>query len=135
MSALRTKDISKAIYLSIKGKEGKELDEILQNATRFIVSHKLMKEKQKILSEVGRLEDVDEKVVRVVCTSKNKLSKKAHDKVTEYIKKKHKAEHVVLEEKIDESVIGGIKIEVGDEVLDLTLSKGLQRLEEHLLSN
>lgn len=135
MSKIRTKELSQAIYSSAKDLSGKELDLFLENTARFILKNRLTKNSEKILEELGRLLDEDGGIVRAKCISKNELSKKARDHITHFLKDRFDAKHVLLEEVIDKDEIGGVRIEVGDEVIDMTISTGLERLKEHLLSN
>jgi F-type H+-transporting ATPase subunit delta len=52
--------------------------------------------------------------------------------VEEYIKRKHKAETVMLSTKIDENIMGGFIIRVGDEILDASVSEQLKKLTKKL---
>ena len=53
----------------------------------------------------------------------------------EFIKKKYQAKEVILELKEDDKLLGGIKIEIGDEIIDMTLKNKIKKLQNYLLSS
>lgn len=62
--------------------------------------------------------------------SSSVLSKKQEEKVIKIINSKFGIEHVQF--KVDEELIGGIKVKIGDEVLDLSLQNKLNDLTKAL---
>ena len=49
------------------------------------------------------------------------------------LKKRYDAKDVILNEALDEKLIAGIRIEVGDEVIDLTMRNKIKQLQEYLI--
>ena len=56
-------------------------------------------------------------------------------KLEEFIKKKYKAKEVIQIEKVDEKLLGGIKIEIGDDIIDATLRNKIKQLQTYLITN
>ena len=54
------------------------------------------------------------------------------EKITETLKSKFRKE-IILDEIIDQKIIGGIVIRVGDLIIDASLAKDLKNIKEKLL--
>ncbi|MBX4190636.1 F0F1 ATP synthase subunit delta [Candidatus Saccharibacteria bacterium] len=63
-------------------------------------------------------------------TSAHKLSQQLEQALADQIKKATGAKDVVLENEIDKSVIGGVRVETANRVWDATVSKKLSELKE-----
>lgn len=125
-------DIAQAIYQSIKGKSGQSLKEILEQVTQFLYRKRLLSQKEGILTALRKIINKEDGVVDVKVSSATRLTGKLRVELTHFLKKKYKAEEVLLEEMVDELLLGGIKVEVDDEVLDLTIKNKIGQLQAYL---
>lgn len=135
MATISTKNLAQSIYESSKEKDGAVLDTILLNAVTLINKKHLMSKSKEILSSLEKIIDKDEGLVRAKVSSKSKLDKKTADEIEDFIKKRYKAEKVILEFEINEKLLGGIKIQIGDEIIDTTLKNKIRKLENYLINN
>jgi F0F1-type ATP synthase delta subunit len=55
--------------------------------------------------------------------------------IKEFIKDKYKANTVTIESNEDAKLLGGIKIEIGDDIIDTTLSNKINQLQNYLITN
>ena len=67
--------------------------------------------------------------------SVEKLDHKTKLHLEHALKKRYSAEHVVLSENIDPKLLGGIKVEVNNEVIDLSIKNKIEKLQEHLIKS
>lgn len=135
MATISTNQIARAIYLSSKGKTGKELDENLLNATNLIANKKMLSRSKDILERLEYIIDEEEGIAKVKIISAEKLTKNIKDELEESLKKRYKAKEIYIEESEDKKMLGGMRIEKGDEVIDLTLRNKVRQLQEHLIRN
>jgi F0F1-type ATP synthase delta subunit len=135
MKLRSTKKLAEAIYQSAKGKTGKDLENALVNASEFLKKNRLLGKGKEILAELEKIIDKDEKVLRARVESAETLSKRMMEELEESLKKKYKAHSVVIDQKENEKLISGIKIEARDEIIDLTLRNRLNKLQTHLIKN
>lgn len=133
MAKLSTKDVARAIYASAKNKSGAELSITLEHAVQFLAKKNMLSKSAEILSHIERLHDVAERIVRAKVASKETLSRHSLDEIKHALKKRYKADEIALEPTEDKSLLGGIRIEARDEVLDLSLKNKLHQLQNHLL--
>ena len=135
MATISIKNLTKAIYESSYKKEGAELDTTIGKAVKLISRKHLMGKSKEIIKELEKIIDKEDSVIRVKVSSKNKINSKSISEIEDFIKKRYKIDNTVIEYKIDEKLLGGIKIEVGDEVIDTTLKSQIKKLQNYLITN
>ena len=55
--------------------------------------------------------------------------------MTFILKERYQQKEVILVEVLDEKLLGGFKMEVNDEVIDLTIKNKIGKLQEYLTRN
>lgn len=135
MATISINNMARAIYDSSQGKEGAELDAVTKNTVDLISKKHLMSRSKEILSSLEKIVDKKDEVVRAKISSRIKIDKKIVDEIEDFIKKRYKAKNTVLEFMVDETLLGGIKIEVGDEIIDTTLKNKIKKLKNYLITN
>ncbi len=135
MATVSIKNLATAIYKSSNKKEGEELNVIMRDSAKLIANKHLLNKSEQLLKVLEKIIDKENERVRAIATSKTQLSTKMKEEVEEFIKKRYKAKEVILELKEDPDVLGGIKIEIGDEIIDTTLKARLNQLQNYLITN
>lgn len=134
MATISINNIARAIYESSAEKDGKDLDVVIKKAVSLISSKHMMSKSNEILSQLEKIADKKEETTRARISSKIILNQKITDEIEDFIKKRYRAKKVILEYKIDEKLLGGIKIEVGDEIIDTTLKNKVKKLQNYLIN-
>ena len=134
MANISTKNIAQALYEATYEKSGKELEEVISGAMKFLSEKRLLGKSKEILNNLEILIDKREGITRAVVTSKEKLRKSERDEIEELLRKRYKVKDVLMSEVEDKNILGGIKIEVGDEVVDLSLRSSMNQLQNYLLN-
>jgi F-type H+-transporting ATPase subunit delta len=129
------KTIAQAIYNSAKDKDGIELKHVLDNTVVFLKKNKLLSKYKEILKHLQNISDYEEKIVRAQVTTTDKLGHKLKEELEEILKKRYKAKDVEIENIEDPNLIGGIKLEIKDEVIDLSFAHKLYQLQKYLIKN
>ncbi len=135
MAKISIKNLAQAIYESTKGKEGLALDSIIEKSGRFVRDRNLLGKKEEILNAVEDIINKENGIVKAKVGAGGKLKSGISKEIEESIKKRYKAKEVHMEITEDKNFIGGIKIEVGDEVLDATLLNKVHQLQNYLTAN
>ncbi len=133
MAKTSTKDIAKALYESTKDKSGAELTRLLENAVAFLAKNRFLSKSPEILEHLEKIRDKDLGIVSAKVTSKSPLAKHTLDEIKKTLKTRYRASDITLHTSIDLALIGGIKIEANDELIDLSLKHKLHQLQKHLL--
>lgn len=132
MASILNKSIAEAIYLSAKDKNREEQSLVIKRTVAFLAKKRLFSKAKGILASLDKM--INEKEGRVVAriSSAEPLNEKTKTELTHALTKRYSAKEVRLEEKLEKKLIGGIKIEVGDEMIDLSLKNRIKKLQEHL---
>ena len=135
MTKISINNLVFAIYESSKDKSGEELENVLKNSVRLLSEKRSLGKSKKILSKLEEIVDKKNEIVRAKVHSTTEIKKKTIDEIEDFIKKRYKVKNVILDFEINERLLGGIKIEVGDEVIDLTLKNKIHKLKNYLINN
>lgn len=135
MAKTSPKNIALAIFESIKDKEGKAVDSIIESSSIFIRDHNLLGRKEEILNALEDIINKKNGVVKVRVSTSNNLDQKVKNEIDQFVKKRYKAKKVIIENKVIPSLLGGIRIEIGDEVIDATVSNKVNQLQKFLITN
>lgn len=133
MATISHNDIARAIYLVSKGKTEGELGDINNKIIEFLTRKRLMSKAPDILEKLNNIINKEEERLEVKVLSKTKLKEEIKKELTFFLKERYKAKEIILTENIDDKLIGGMKIEIGDEIIDLTVKNKIKKLEEYLI--
>jgi F0F1-type ATP synthase delta subunit len=135
MAVVSTKSFAYAILEASEGKTGKDLDAVLSNAVKILSDKHLLGKKEEVLQYLQDIVDQKEGVVRAHIESASKLSQKALDEIEQELKTRYKAKEIYLDVTENKKYLGGLRIQVGDEVIDLTLLEKTHQLQNYLITN
>lgn len=135
MATISYNSIAEGIHAALKEKSAAEQQALMPGIVRFLAKRKLISKSEEILVRVRNIFDKESGHITAQVTSKSPLDVTTKIKIKESLKERYKVSEVTLEEKTDERMIGGFRVEIGDEVMDLTLKNKLRKLQEHLIKS
>ena len=118
--------------MSTKDKSGHELSNTLKDVVDFLHRKRLLNKSKDVLFKLNKIINKEKGILIVKVSSAQKLHGHEKEDLQHLLKKRYHAHEVILEEHIDERLLGGIRVEVGDEVIDLSLKNKINKLQEHL---
>ena len=135
MSKISTKNIALAIHESTKGKADGALHKSVADVVEYLAKKRLLSKAPDILKQLEQIIDKEEGIVQTKITYKKTPPKRITEEIEEKLKKRYKAKEIVTTIEEDTNVLGGVKIEVGDEIIDLTLRNKIGQLENYLITH
>ncbi|MDQ3075687.1 MAG: F0F1 ATP synthase subunit delta [bacterium] len=133
MSKISPKNFAEAVHEATHGKSGAELELVLKRAGKILKNKRLLGKSKEILVALQGIVDKKTNTVRMKVTTAKKITQEERSKIEARIKEKYKAEKVVSEFFEKEELLGGMRVEVENEVLDNTYWARLQKLEKFLI--
>lgn len=127
LSKNEKKDIVKDIYKN-------NLSKLSMNFLYVIIDAKRFDMISSIIDEFNNLYDIDNDILKGTIITKNKLSDSEINKYEEKLTASLKS-HVKLNNVLDENIIGGAIIKIGDKLIDSTLKGQLNELRKELINN
>lgn len=132
MTAISNKDIAQAIYLASREKSHAEHSLFYSKVIQFLNKKRLLAKSGDILNHLSKIINEHEGRVIAKVSSAKKMSEKTNKELAESIIHRYSAKEITLIENIDEKLLGGYKVEVDDEVIDLTIRNKINKLQEYL---
>ena len=125
--------MAQAMYDATKGKSGSSLDLALKRSVKVLENKRMIGNSKNVLSALEDIIDKKEGIVRMKATTAHKIGGEERKKIENEIKEKYKAKSVesIFFERPE--LLGGIRVEVGDEVLDATYKNKLRQLKIFLI--
>jgi F-type H+-transporting ATPase subunit delta len=114
-------------------KEKKLNLETLRNFLKILIKNNQLKILSRIFQEFEKLYKRDFKILEVNISTPQKISKKEFSFLKKEIKKKYRPAKISFNEIIKENLIGGLKVEIEDEIIDASLKNFLFKLEKSLV--
>lgn len=132
MANISNNDIAEAIYFATKDKQKEELPLVYKKILDFLKHRNLLSKSGDILNKLEKILNLREEKILVKVSSAKMLNTKTKETLIDLLKTRYKAKEVLLEERLDEGLVGGMKLEINDEIIDLTVKDKLKKLQEHL---
>jgi F-type H+-transporting ATPase subunit delta len=127
-----TTQYAKTLHESIKDKSQKEISGIISEFIKILAKNNQIKNSEKIINKFNDIHNQENKIVEAEVTSQDKLSADLFNKISNFVKHKYQAKEVSLNNIIDKKIKGGIVIKVGDELMNASISKQLEKLRSSL---
>ena len=123
---------AKGLYELTAGKSKPEVDGIVASFIKVLQKNRQLKLADRIITKFKEISNQENGIVEAEITSREKLSGETIKKLNSFVKEKYQAKEVILNNKIDLNIQGGIVIKVGDEVLDGSVARQLHNLRGSL---
>ena len=118
-----------ALYELTEGKNREELDEILNNFINEIIDAGLSSRLDLILDKFSEIWNEEKGEIEVQVNSARTLDQKEKEMIIEFVKAKTKAEKIKIKNEVEESLLGGFKIEYQGKVLNFSFQEKLKQLK------
>lgn len=132
MNTASNSNIARAIYLVSKGKSSGEQSLISKKVVQFLSKKRLLSKAPDILFHLNKIISEHEGKVAVKVSSAKRIDEATNKKLAEILIRRYRAKEIDFEENIDEKLLGGFKIEVHNEIIDLTIRNKIEKLQEYL---
>jgi F-type H+-transporting ATPase subunit delta len=136
MAKISIKNIAYAIDDILKDKNNvRDIDFYLEKIINFIKNKNLLSKSDNILMELENIINKENGLVKVKITVNRDLDHKNINELKNIIKDRFKFKDILLEIIVDKDIIGGIKLEINDKIIDLTHRNKLNKLKDYLIKN
>jgi F-type H+-transporting ATPase subunit delta len=132
MASISNKNIAKAIYFLSKEKEEKDLPIFYKEIVNFLFKKRLLSSSEDILKKLEKIINQEENKLKVKIYSSQKINGDFKEKIIFLLRKRYPDKEIILEEYLDEKLLAGIKLEMEDEIIDLSAKNKIYKLQEHL---
>ena len=128
MAKLLPKQYAKVLYELTKDIKKDKLDDVVKGFIIFLQKEQVVSKINYIVDEFIKYSEEKEGIKRLNITSAKKLDDKQLKNIAN-----HFGEKVETEVSTDNSLIGGVRIKVGNQILDGSVKRQLEKLKESLV--
>jgi len=119
-----------ALFHAVEGLRGEKLGKALQAFAELLVRDHKLKRANKIIEEFVKYGKKQSGIVEIEIISAKELDSHTLAHIKSSFGKKEKVESV---EKIDKSLLGGVKVKLEDKIVDASLKTQLNKLKQSLI--
>jgi len=123
---------AKSLYEVTADKSHAEVDVLISNFVKVISKNGHLKMKKEILRKFEAVSNMKNGIVVAEVISREKLNSELVDKLDSFIKAKYQAKKVLIENRIDEKIQGGIIVKMGNEIFDASIAGQLKKMQNIL---
>ncbi len=130
---IKPKQFALSLYEAVDGKSPSEVKAIITGFVKLLAEKKMLAKADKISAEFTKIWNEKHGIIEANISSANNLDKANIKLLENYIAELSGAKEVLLTEKIDKNILGGVVIRYGDRVVDGSLKTQLAELKEKLI--
>ncbi|MFC1644731.1 ATP synthase F1 subunit delta [Patescibacteria group bacterium] len=127
------KQYAQVLYDLIKGKNQDEVDVVVLKFAQELRNSRKMKMARKIIETFNDIYNKENGIIEAEAVSARELSGDQMSKISEFLKNKYEASEIILDNKVEKSIVGGLIIKAGDDVIDGSVSGKVENLRKSLL--
>ncbi|MCD6149492.1 ATP synthase F1 subunit delta [bacterium] len=129
---ISAKQYAQALYDLTGGKSEADVGGVIIKFAEELKRGGQLKLTNKIIEKFNEIWNEQNGIIEAEVVSARGLESYQVCKAENYIKEKYKAKKVVLKNRVDGNIKGGIIIKVGDEIMDGSVAGKLRKLKENL---
>ncbi|HAT73983.1 MAG: ATP synthase subunit delta [Candidatus Moranbacteria bacterium GW2011_GWF2_36_839] len=124
---------AKSLYEVTREKSQSEIGVVTENFVKVLAKNRQAKLAVKIIKKFEELYNKENGIAEVEAISSRKLEADQIGQIEKFIKEKYSAREVLINNKIDENIKGGIILKIGDEIMDASVERQLRELKKSLV--
>ena len=133
MNNITNNNIAQAIYLSTKDKSAGEMSNVYKNIVNFLAKKNLISKSSDILKKLKKIINDENGIFEAKVFTARKLNDTSKKELKHILQNHYKTTEVDLVEILDPKLLGGLRIEINDEVIDNTIKNKINKLKNHLI--
>ncbi|MBU4256905.1 ATP synthase F1 subunit delta [Patescibacteria group bacterium] len=122
------KQYAESLYQSVINKKDSRIKGILDNFVKLLIDNNDISKIDKIIGQFKKIWNREEGIVEAEAVSARELDKKIVKLLNGYIVQLSGARKVLLKQKVDKNILGGVIIKYEDKILDGSLKARLKEL-------
>jgi len=124
------KQYAQALYQAVADKKKAEVNALIDSTLQLLREKNLLSKANEFIAEVEKLDNQAHGRLQVKVRSAEKLDETVLRRLGKIVQERTGAKEIKWEKEVDETVLGGVVLEYGDTVLDMSLATRLDSLVE-----
>ena len=130
---ITSKQYAQTLYELTQGKSEDEINSVIKKFAELLKRNRQLNLLSDIVKRFSETWNKNNEVTEAEVISREELGKDLRVKIKKFVKNKYQAREVILKNKTDKKIKGGIIVQVGDEILDGSVSRRLTELRKAMI--
>lgn len=130
---IKPKQFALSLYDMVDGKSSGQAKAVIAKFVEFLAGKNMLARADKITAEFIKIWNEKRGIIEAQAVSANSLDKANIKLLENYIAELSGAKEVILSEKIDKNILGGVIVRYGDKIIDGSLKTALIDLKEKMI--
>ncbi|MEA2065363.1 MAG: ATP synthase F1 subunit delta [Patescibacteria group bacterium] len=127
------KQYAESLYQIVQGKDESEIKNVIENFVKVLQSNNDINKLDKVIEEFCKTWNKEEGIIETEVVSTKNLDNEIVELLNSYIAKLSGVKKVLVKQKIDKNILGGLIIKYKDKVLDGSLRMRLRELKIEMM--
>ena len=127
------KQYAESLYQTIQNKKDSEVKIAVENFVKVLINNNDISKADEIIKQFVGIWNKEQGIIEAEVVSAKELDKKIVKLLNDYIIKLSGAEKILVKQKVDKNILGGVVIKYGDKVLDGSLRMRLGELRNKMV--
>ena len=128
-----SKQYAESLYQAVQNKKDSKVKIAVENFVKVLINNNDISKADEIIKQFVRIWNMEQGIVEAEVVSAKKLDKKIVKLLHSYIVKLSGAEKVLVKQRVDKDILGGVVIKYKDKVLDGSLRMRLGELRSKMV--
>lgn len=129
---ISTKQYAEVLYDLTLNKSQEDVSVVVEKFTKELIKNNQVKLVPKIIERFEKIYNEKNGIILAELTTATRLGPDEIENIRKYLLKKYSAKEIVLNNKIDKNIKGGVIIKVGDDLIDVSVAGKLRALRRNL---
>ena len=130
---LSTRQYAQALYELTKDKPESEVSVVIEKFVKNLKRNGLLNKVEDIVKKFVEIFNKENDIIEAKIFTSRKLDDNEVNDIKKFLLKKYNAEKIETRMKVDKNLKGGIKIVVGEEIIDNSVLGRLQKLKQAIV--
>lgn len=127
------KQYAESLYQVVAKKKENDIKVVIENFVKVLQNNNDFNKSDKITEQFCKIWNKEEGIIEAEIMSAKELDKEIIELLNSYIAKLSGAKKVLVNQKVDKNILGGLIIKYKDKVLDGSLKSGLLELKKDMV--
>ncbi|MCK5320860.1 ATP synthase F1 subunit delta [Candidatus Parcubacteria bacterium] len=130
---ITAKQYAESLYQVVKDKNNSQIKDVINNFFSILTQNNDITKAEKIAKEFKKIWNTEQGIIEAEVVSAKELDNKIIKLLNNYITESSGAEKVILNQKINKNILGGVIIKFEDKILDGSLRMKLEELKREMV--
>ncbi|MDO9399110.1 MAG: ATP synthase F1 subunit delta [bacterium] len=130
---ITAKQYAQYLYQIVSDKENDQIKDVIEKFAIALKNNNDLVKANQIIKQFIEIWNFEKKIVEAEIISAKELDINIKKVLIDYIKELSKANEIIIKEKIDQNLLGGVIIKYGDKVLNGSLRNNLTEMRSRMI--